>query len=366
MQLTIDIKSLQAGIAVVIKSLSSKPALPVLEGMYLSATKEGLLLRCSDLSLQIDCIVEADVMEEGAVVLPGRLFSEIIRKLNEETLDIRQDDRTLFLKAGRSKMNLQCTDANEFPDMFLSGEKHAVSLPQIQFKEMIRQTVFATAQEESKPILTGVLCEVKGHAFNMVALDGFRLALRHTNIQAELQEMEVVVPAKSMLEISRTLSDAEDPLNIEFSSNHLSIDLGHTKIISRLLDGDFIKYQSILPTQHTSRVRVNRHSLMDSIDRAMLMAREGTNNLIRFSISEGILQILANSAMGRVEEDVEIDLNGENLEIAFNAKYFSDVLKSLTDEEIFLDLNNNVSPCVVRPIQGDAYYYLILPVRIFS
>lgn len=366
MRLVLDVKTLNAGIATVIKSLSSRPAIAVLEGIYLSATQEGLLLRCSDLSLQIECLIPANVEEEGQTVLPGRLFSEMARKLSGDTVDMKLDGRTMQLKAGRARTTLQCMDPKDFPDMAMTGKTCTMRMPQNVFKDMIRQTVFATAQEESKPILTGVLCELHENSFTMVALDGFRLALRRYLMDKSFEHREAVVPAKSFVEISRTLLDTDEAVEVFFSPTHLLIDMGHTRIISRLLDGDFIRYKSILPSEHITRVRVNREELLDSIDRAILLAREGNNNLVRFSVAEDTLKLFANSALGRIDEEVAIHLNGEPIEIAFNARYFCDVLKTLSDEEVFLDMNNNVSPCVVRPVQGEAYYYLILPVRIFA
>ncbi len=366
MRLILDVKTLNAGIATVIKSLSSRPALPVLEGIYLCASQEGLLLRCSDLSLQIECTVPATVEEEGATVLPGRLFAEMARKFPGETVDLKLDGHTMTMKAGRAVTKLQCMEPREYPDMAVVGKTTSLSMPQKALKDMIRQTVFATAQEESKPILTGVLCELEQNIFTMVALDGFRLALRRYGVNVNADRKEAVVPAKSFLEISRTLLDVEDAVEVQFSPTHLLINMGHTRIVSRLLDGDFIKYRSILPSEHLTRVRINRDELLESIDRAMLMAREGSNNLVRFSVSEDLLKLTANSALGRIDEEIAMHLNGDPIEIAFNARYFADVLKTLDDDEIFLDMNNNVSPCVVRPTQGEAYYYLILPVRIFA
>ncbi|MDL2235548.1 DNA polymerase III subunit beta [Christensenellaceae bacterium OttesenSCG-928-L17] len=366
MKINVETKALNAGISTVIKSLSSKPTLPILEGIYMEANMQGVLLRCSDLSLQIECTIPAIVEEEGEIVLPGRLFSEIVRKISSEQIDMQLTDKTMQVKGGRTRSTLQCMDAKDFPNLMITGEVTEVKLPQNVCKDMIRQTVFACAQEDSKPILTGVLCEIKEDIFRMVALDGFRLALRTHRLPVMMEEKEVVVPAKSFMEISRTLIDTDDLISMQITRTHLSIDMGHTKVVSRLLDGEFIKYRTILPKDHTSRVRVRREELLESIDRAILLAREGNNNLVRFMIEHDQLNIYANSPLGKLEEEISIHLNGDDLEIAFNAKYFSDMLKTLDDEEIFLDMNSSVSPCVVKPIQGDHYYYLILPVRIFS
>lgn len=366
MHLKVDIKTLQAGIATVIKSLSSRPLLPILEGIYLSASNENLLLRCSDLTLQIESVLPAEIEEEGEIVLPGRLFSEMTRRLNSDTVDIRLEGKTILLRAGRSNMSLQCMEAKEFPDMTSGKDSIEINFPQYVFKDMIKQSTFATAQDDSKPILTGVLCEIDGIHFNMVALDGFRLALRRTSLKESYEKMEAVVPAKSLNEIGRTLQDTEDNIKISFSKTHISLDMGYTKIVSRLLDGDYIKYQNILPNEHNTRIRVKREDLLESIERAILLARESNNNLVRFTIENDKMNIFANSAMGRMEEEVDVSLHGEPVQIAFNARYFSDAIKTLNDEDIYLDMNNNVSPCVMKPIQGDSFYYLILPVRIFN
>ncbi len=367
MKFTLDTKTLNAGLAAVVKALSSRPALPILEGVYVEATQEGVLLKCSDLALQIECLLPATVEQEGKTVAPGRLFSEMARKLPEETVELELNGKALQLVCGRAKTSMQCMEPEDFPDMPFVGEQYSISLPQNKLKDMIRQTVFSTAQEESKPILTGVLMELNEDALTLVALDGFRLALRRAALAQDTgKQKEAVVPAKSLNEIARTLQDTEDPVQLVFTNTHVLLDLGHTRVTARLLDGDFIRYKQILPADHVTRVRVNRQELLESIDRAMLLAREGNNNLVRFSISIDRLKLFANSAIGSIDENIAIELNGDDIEIAFNARYFSDVLKVLDDEYVYLDMNNNVSPCVVRPIQGDAFYYLILPVRIFT
>lgn len=366
MRIYTDVKSMQAGIATVVKSLSSKPTMKILEGIYMEAREDKLLLRCSDLSLQIDCELPATIEEEGATVLPGRLFADIVRKIDGETIDMRLSGRTMTIKGGRARSSLQCLDPSEYPDMVIKGEVCTVNLPQIVCKDMIRQTVFAVATEDSKPILTGLLCELNENEFNMVALDGYRLAMRSYVLDRPYENKEFVVPGKSITEIGRSLLDNDIPVTLQFSRTHLLLDMGHTRIISRLLEGNFIKYRKLLPAEHVTRVRVNREELFASIERAMLLAKEGGNNLVRFDIQEGNLQITANSPMGRMEEDMEINLNGNPIEIAFNARYFHDVLRALDEVDVFLDMNNSVSPCVMRPVQGGAFYYLILPVRIFS
>jgi DNA polymerase-3 subunit beta len=199
----------------------------------------------------------------------------------------------------------------------------------------------------------------------MVALDGYRLALRKESLSAPCGESSVVVPAKSLAEISRILLDTDETVEIMITKTHLVLDMGCTRMTTRLLEGEYIKYKQILPTDHKTRVRLNRQELATSVERASLMAREGKSNLVKLSFSMDTLTITANNELGKINEEVGIDLSGSELDIAFNAKYFTDVLRTLDDEEIYLDMNSNISPCVVRPVQGDKFYYLILPVRLF-
>ena len=231
-------------------------------------------------------------------------------------------------------------------------EEYAVSISQGTFKSMIRQCIFASAQDESKPILTGVLLEMRPESLRMVALDGYRLALRQEPLLSGREDKDAVIPARSLMEIGRMLEEREDLLKVIFSATHVMIDMGHTKVTTRLLDGEFIRYRQILPDGQTTRAQVDRQELLDSIERVSLMAREGKKNHIRFSFQPECLTLSANSEIGFSTEEIAINLTGNPLDIAFNARYFSDVLKALEDEALMLDMNNNISPAWCAPSRG--------------
>ncbi len=365
MRFRIATKDLNAINTTVAKALSSHTAVSILEGVYIEAIGKEVLFKCTDLSLQIETIVNADVEEEGGIVLPGRLFMDIMRRMPGESTLISTQKQKSFLESDRAKFNIQGDRIEDYHSMPPVKKEVSFKIRMDVFKEMIRQSIFATAQDESKPILTGVLAEITNQDFTMVALDGYRLAMIKRNVSGG-EEKNVVIPAKSLLEIGRILDDTDQMLNLTFSRTHILIDMGQTKITTRLLDGEFIKYKQILPTDHLLRVRVNREELLESIERVALIAREEKSNLVRFSLEKEKMEISANCEMGRANEEIEVQCMGDPLEIAFNAKYFSDVLKALDDDYIFMDMNNGISPCVVRPIEGEEYYYLILPVRLFS
>ncbi len=366
MKFTIPTQELNAGISTVIKAMGNRTTLSILEGIYVEATWNTLTLRCTDLSLQIETTLPASVTEEGACVMPGRLFSELARRLPDVDTSVYTEGNTVYIESGRAKTNVQSESPEDFHCMPPVKEEYTVTLEQGKLRSMIRQCIFASAQDESKPILTGVLLEMRPEELCMVALDGYRLALRREPILSGGEDKDAVIPARSLMEMGRMLEDRADAVKIIFSATHVMVDMGHTKITTRLLDGEFIRYKQILPDGHTTRVQVNRQELLDSIERVSLMAREGKKNHIRFSFQPESLTLSANSEIGSSTEELGIHLTGSPLEIAFNSRYFTDVLKVLEDDSVILDMNNNISPCVVSPVQGQQYYYLVLPVRLFT
>jgi DNA polymerase-3 subunit beta len=364
MNILINKTELLGAISTVTRAIASRTTMDILEGIYIETVPSGLKLKCSDLSLQMESIIPASVEQDGSITVPGRLFSEFIRRLPEEQVEINTSDKKMNIKSGRSRTTLQGLSASDFPNMPPLNNTVTFEMPQNILKSMIRQTVFSIAQDETKPILTGALMQLEDGSFTIVALDGYRLAIRKENVVSD-GKAQAVIPGRSLTEIMRTLSDGDEKVSVNISRTHVMLDLGFTKIVSRLLEGDFIKYKQILPSSRESRVQAQREELLESIERASLMARESKNNIIKLSFTEDNLNVSANSEMGNVVEDLPISLTGNDIDIAFNARYFTDVLKSLDDEKILLDFNNNVSPCIVKPIQGDAYLFLILPVRLF-
>ncbi len=365
MHFYIEKAALIEGIATVQKALPSRSSLPVLDGIYMSASGDSLLLKCCDLSIQIETTVPADIREEGAIVLPA-LLAEMAQRLPDDIdVEFHCENNTVKIIAGSFKTSLQGADADQFPELSIADTAEKLVLEQQMLRSMIRQTVFATAQDESKPVLTGALLEAGAERLDMVALDGYRLALRsesgHFGAQAK-----AVIPARTLNEIARSLSDSKDPCTLSFSKNMVQIDLGHTRIIARLLEGEFTKFRQILPNEHKTRIRVQRSALQKSIERALLVARESKNNLVKFTITPNLLLINSNSEMGDVYDELPITLMGDELEIAFNAKFCIEVFRVLDCEEIFIDFTTSVSPCVVRPAQGDKFLYLILPVRLME
>ena len=356
---------IMGAVSTVLRAMASKSTLQLLEGINIRAQGQELYLKCMNMSLQIETRIMASVFEEGVIVLPGRLFSEIVRRLPSEELEVSvSDNNAATISCGASRTTLQGFDADEFPAMPSIRGEDPMTLSQKTLRDMIKKTVFATAHDETKPVLTGALLEVENDAMTMVALDGYRLALRKETVEAKHTGLKIVLPAKSLNEIAKVLLD-EGEIQLSTVQGYAFFDMGDTCVISRLLEGEFIKYQQIIPKEYSTRVRVNSSVLFSSIERASLLAREGQNNLIRLAVSEDGISITSQSELGNAFESVACDFEGKELEIAFNAMYLLDVLRVLEEESIVLDFNSSVSPCVARPLEDESFTYLILPVRIY-
>ena len=364
MKFTIDAKELTAGVLSVIKALPIRTTMPILEGVFLQADQEGLHLKCSDLMLQKECLLPAMVEEEGNAIVPGKLFSEIVRKLPDAAADVCLNSKSVDIRCGRAKSSIQCIEYEEFPEMRFTGDAFSVKLGHNDWKNMINETVFATAQDDSKPILTGVLMELSDR-INIVATDAYQFAMRSMPLRTPVPECSMVIPSKSIIEIARMMEETEENAELTFTKTHVKVDINHSCLVARLLDGDYIKYRQILPKDHKTRVLLDRKELMESIDRAQLMAREGNNNIV-MKFHQNHLTISANSFVGQINEEMDVQINGEDIDIAFNPKFCMNILKCIPDEKIYMDFNTNISPCVIKPSMGEGYYYLIVPVRIYS
>lgn len=357
---------LQEAISTAQKAVTGKSPMPILQGLYISAKENQLTIIGSDIDLSVETKIEAVIEEEGTLVVDSKIFGEIIRKLPNSDVKISTiDNNTLEIICEKSKFNLIHMDAEEFPNLPKINENIIFSLTQKTLKNMIKGTIFAIAQDETRPIITGILFQVSDNKLNLVALDGYRLALRSDHIDNE-NTINAVIPGKTFNEVAKILSDEDVNVNITFTPNHILFNLGETKIISRLLEGEFIKYNSIIPEEYNLQVTAKRTELLNCIERASLMAKDGNTNLIKFDIKDDTLVITSNSQLGKVREELNIILQGEELQIAFNSKYLIDVLKILEDDEIVLEFSSSVSPCIIKSKENNNYTYLVLPVRLLN
>lgn len=365
MRFSVHSDILKEGVLSVVKALPVRSSMPVLEGVQLVVDEQGLLLRCSDLTLQKECRLAAIVEEAGECVIRGRIFSDIVRKLPDGNAFFSMDGQTLTIRCGRSVNQLQSMEYDEFPQMtFDADDTFSLAFDREQGKRIIEHTVFAVALDDAHPALAGVLLESEGKALSMVATDSFQFAKNTMPIEKEVPKKRVVVPGKTVAEIGRMLEEGEGTASLTFSRTHMKADMGSTVLISRLIDSDYIDYKRILPKACKTRVLVDRDALIESVDRAQLVSRDG-NNSVLFKIGSENMTVKAESVVGKVEDELTAQVMGDGLSIAFNPKFVLNVLKNVEDDKVYLECNSPINPCVIRPVNSEDYFYLVVPMRIF-
>lgn len=357
---------LQDAISTVQKSITGKSTMPILQGIYISAKNNTLTLIGSDIDVSIETKIEANIIEEGDIVLDSRLFGEIVRKLPNAPIEVTSiENNNIEIICQKSTVQLIHMNADEYPNLPVVDEDVVLSISQKNLKNMIKSTIFAISQDDTRPILTGVLFEIKEKRLNLVALDGYRVAFRSENIDCD-NNREAVIPGKTLNEISKILNDSDDEVQITFTSNQILFNFGNTKVISRLLEGEFIKYSSIIPQEYKLRLAVRREDMLSCVERASLMAKDGNTNLVKLDIEDDVMVVTSNSQLGKAREEVNINLQGEGIKIAFNSKYLIDVFKIMEEDEVIMELTSPVTPCVVKNKNEDNSTYLLLPVRLLN
>jgi DNA polymerase-3 subunit beta len=354
---------LQEAISTVQKAVTGKSTMNILEGILINARNNEIMLIGSDIDLSIETKLKAEVIEEGSIVVDSRLFGELIKKLPNAEVEVHtMENSSIEVLCQKSKAIMKYMSSEEFPSLPKINEEMVFNISQGLLKNMIKGTLFAAAQDEIRPILTGVKFEVKDKKLNLVALDGLRLALRSEFLDND-NSISAVIPGKTLNEVTKILEDSDKEVNITFTQNHILFNLGKTQIISILLTGEFINYSSIIPDEYNLKVVVKRSELFECIERASLMAKEGNTNLVKLDIKDDQIVITSDSQLGKAREELNVIMQGEALKIAFNAKFLIDVFKIMDEEEIVLELTSSVSPCVVKNKDKDNCTYLVLPVR---
>lgn len=329
----------------------------------LEAYNNKLKLTGTDLEISIETFLECDIIEEGSIVVNSRIFGDIIKKLPNAFVYIDVENNNINIKCENSEFNILGNPGEDYPDLPIVLERDSFVLPKDLFKGAIRQTVFATTQDETRPSLTGVLVEISDNIISFVALDGYRLALRKLPTKSNL-DLKIIIPGRCLNELNKILEDREEDITISAAPGHVIFNIGDTIVYSRLLEGQFFNYKDIIRKDHKTRVVVNRRDFQESLERASLLAKEEKANLIKLSILDNKILIKSNSEIGNVNERVLSNQNGDNLNIAFNSRYILEGIKVIDAEEIELSFMGSLNPCIITGVEDDNYTYLVLPVRL--
>ena len=366
MKIICNQKILANKISVAQKAINGKITVDLLKGILLSAKNDKLKLTGYDLEIGIETYTQAEIIEEGEIVVNSRLFGDIIRKLPDSFVEIETDsENNIYINCLNSKFKIKGDSSTEYPRLPEVNKDELYNIPQDLLKNMIKQTVFAISQDQTKPILMGELLEIIDGEVSLVAIDGYRLAVRTVQVNNVLNNAKVIIPGKALIDLNSLLSNEEN-IQLGFDDKNAIFIIEDTKIITRLLEGDFIDYKKLLPREYNSKIKLNTRELLNSIERASLLSQSEKNNLIKLSIRDNSMAITSNTDKGNVYEEVKLDLEGDYLDIAFNSRYFIEGLKNIESEEIYIEFTTNINPCIIKPADEVQYTYLLLPVRISS
>ena len=366
MKFKVNRAELAEACSVVSRAVSAKSALPALEGILVRAGDNILKLTGYDLELGIETEIPAQVEKKGEFIITARMFCDIVRRLSGDTVDMEVDEKYLTtIRCGFAEYKVLGMSGEEFPEFPVIRDYHELTLTSEKLKTMIEQTLFAVSQNDAKPIHTGALFEVKESGdFNMVALDGFRLALRREKA-VNNGECRFVVPGKALGEISKILKDDDSDVILQVTKRNLAVCIGSYKIYTRLLEGEFLDYEGAIPKNPNVRIKVNVRSFIDSCERTSLLISDRLKSPLRVKFRKNEINLSCSTALGKATDSFPIEfLEGDELEMGFNNRYLLDALKNTGTDEVILEISGSLSPMKVIPTEGDSYLFLVLPVRL--
>ena len=363
MKFRCDGLELSEAISTVSKAISSKTTSQILEGIKMVCENDLLILTATDLEMSVEKRIRAEVDSRGETVVPGRLFGEYIKKLTNEQIECELNEKNqLKISYTDSEGCLQCMEISEFPAIKEVNKDNFFEITKEDFKALINNVFYAVAQDDSRPILKGILLETNQNTIKAVAVDGCRLSISNKNLVMSTTDFKIIVPGRNLNEIVKMMN-GDDNVKIYVHSNNIMVDLGDTIVINRLIDGQFINYRQIVPKDFSTIVTINKEQLEDAIDRASVLSRIDKNNLVKFDIKEKNLMLTSNSEIGNTRENITVGVKGNDLNISFNSKYFSDCLRVIDNPYVKMNFNSQIQPCVITPCEGNDFLFLILPVK---
>ena len=348
-----------------LKAVPSKTTMPILECILMDATTNQIKFTTNDMELGIETIVDGQIEEKGMVALDAKIFYEIIRRLPDNDITIRTDDKySATITCEKAKFNIPGKSGEDFAYLPMIEKDEPLTISQYTLKEMIRQTIFSIAVNENNKLMTGELFEIKDNCLKVVSLDGHRIAIRKMPLKREYSDRKVVVPGKTLSEVSKILSgEVDDQVSIYFTKNHILFEFDQTMVVSRLIEGEYFRIDQMLSSDYETKLKINKKEFMDCIDRATLLVREVDKKPIIINITDNDMELRIDSTMGSMNEEIDIEKEGKDIMIGFNPKFLIDALRVIDDETVTIYLVNPKAPCFIRDDEEN-YTYLILPVNI--
>ena len=364
MKLVFDKADLVKSVAIAMKAVSGKTTMPILQCILIDASSSQIKFTSNDMELGIETLVTGMILERGIVALDAKIFSEIVRKLPDNQVTIETDENLVTtITCEKAKFNIPGQSGEDFSYLPILETSDCVSISQFTLKEVIRQTIFSIADNDNNKLMTGELFEIEENDLKVVSLDGHRISIRNIELKNNYSHKKVVVPGKTLQEVSKILpGSAEDEVSIFLTDNHIVFEFENTTVVSRLIEGEYFKIEQMLSSDYETKVKINKRELLDCIDRATLLVKEGDKKPIIMNITDGTMELKINSFIGSMNEDIDIAKEGKDILIGFNPKFFIDALRVIDEEEVTLYMVNPKAPCFIKDDEG-TFIYLILPVN---
>ena len=355
---------LTSAVSNVSRAVSAKASIPALEGVLIKAYGNMINISGYNLEIGITTNIEASVQQEGEVVLSAKLFLDIVRRLPEEIVSLETDDRLVtYITSGKVDYQIVGMSSIEYPDLPTFQQTDSVTVNAKILRDMIRQTVYAVSDNNSKPIYTGSLYEIKQNVLRIVAIDGFRMAIRSENVESD-SNTSFVVPGKTQLEVLKLLTEDEASVEIMIGQRHITFKMNSYRVISRLIEGTFLDYQATIPATQKTELIMNTRMMIDSVERMSLLNSERVPSPVRCRFLENEVRLSCSSSVGRANDVISVPIIGESVEIGFNNRYMLEALKNTDTDEVKMILNGPVSPIVIKPVKGDSFLSIVVPVRL--
>ncbi len=362
MKLVCSRLNLLNGVQTVSKAVPGKTTMSILQCILINASHD-IKLTANDMELGIETIVEGNIIEPGIVALDAKIFLEIVRKFPDGDIRIETDDYQTVITSGNANIKIVGKSGEDFSYLPSIEKLDSIMISQFTLRELIRQTIFSISDNDTNKIITGELFEVNEDKLRVASSDGHRISVRKVYLKNSYPKKKVVVPGKALNEISKILSgDMDKDVVIFFTNKHIVFEFDNTTVVSRLIEGDYFSIDQMLSSDYETKVTINKRKLLDSIDRATLLVKEGDKKPIIINITDENMELKINSTIGSMREVIDISKNGKDLMIGFNPKFFIDALRVIDEEEVDIYLVNPKAPCFIKDSE-DSYVYMILPVN---
>ncbi len=366
MKFTVNKSDITEAVGNIQRAVSTKTSIPALEGILLGAGEEGLELCAYDLELGITTVIPAFVVEAGRAVLSAKLFSDIVRRTPAETITITVDEKNMAtLESGYSRFSIIGIPAEEFPELPKLTDSTQFSMAGSVLKSMIRQTLFAIAESDAKPIHQGSLFNLENGMMDVVSVDGYRLAVRREPVEFS-DSLDFVVPGKTLSEILKLIKETDDPVEISAGRRHILFKIDNYTVISSLLEGEFLNYKAAIPPESQTEVVLKTREAIDSVERVSLLITDRLKSPVRCLFNENEIKLNCTTSMGRASDQIDVEMTGQSVEIGFNNRYLLEALRNTECDEVKVQLGGPLSPMKVVPKEGDSFLFLVLPVRLKS